>query len=253
MTVDGQQISSNTITLNDSEDYLPPSYSSIYGPSSVTEGSSFTYYLNGQYMLSGETSAQWEIQNITSQNSDFVSTSGNFTITSNTSQSFSIQTANDGNYEYPYETFTIVVTVGGQQISSNTITINDSADAPLITGFSGPSEVYEGQTYTYSVTGLNMTNGPRYGTWVIQGFQDISGYDEAEIPGDFDGSTSGTFYVNNNTSNGFSITIKDDLIREDNDELFTIFVWLDYSSGTGMNDAYWGTTRTVRIKPSDQN
>ena len=235
-----------------------PLYSQVWCPSTVTEGSSLTCYLNGQNMLSGVTSAQWNILNISSQDSDFVSTSGNFNIdSSNTSQPFSIQIADDINYEVsPSETFMVRVTVDGQQFTSHSVTIDDSADEFLITGLSGPDEVYEGMNYTYNVTGQNMTTGPRYLRWVIQESADINPAD-AEIPEDFDSihpslsPISGTSYVWYSTANGFTIKIKDDLIHEPSDEIFRLFVWLAYSPTTGFNDAYWGEVKTVRIKPSD--
>ena len=110
---------SRTVTINDTSTTPTASYAFSAGSYNVTEGSSSSITVNTTNVSNG-TTLYWTILNGTTTNGDFTSTSGNFTINSNTG-SFSVGAASDSSSEST-ETATLQLRTG-----STSGTIRDTA------------------------------------------------------------------------------------------------------------------------------
>ena len=108
-----------------------PTYTFGTIPSSINEGSSGAFNLNTANILDG-TILYWTINHITTTSADFSSTSGSFTINSDTG-SFNIATIADSLTEGE-ETFTVSIKKVDDTIvaTSNSVTINDTSTTPII-------------------------------------------------------------------------------------------------------------------------
>ena len=204
-TVSGTPVSvtSAAITINDTSVDPVVSINSVSGPASVNEGSSATINVGTSNVPNG-TSLNWAINNVSTVNADFGSTSGTVTISGNAG-SFTIPIVADSTTEGS-ETFTVTVSgsvtpsVGSgtsQSVTrtSSSITINDTSTTPLspsVDVVQVPVTIDEGDTETINVFTSNIPNG----TTLIWRF--------AQGGSSFD-ITTGTFTVNGDTGS-FTIT-----------------------------------------------
>ena len=113
-----------SVTVNDTS--IATSYTISTASTEVDEGSSLVCTVTTTGVSDGST-RYWSINHITTNSSDFTSTSGSFTINNN-SATFSISAANDTNNESD-ETFSVqirsVSVIGPVLDTSNTITLNN--------------------------------------------------------------------------------------------------------------------------------
>jgi len=221
---------SPTVTINDTSLSVPVF---VITPASTTvnEGSNLTLNISGSNIING--TYYWTVNNITTNNNDFVSTGGSFSINNN-SGSFSITTIADSLTE-GNETFSISIrsssVTGNVIVTSIAITIIDTSLTPLPVYSISPasSTVNEGNSLTFNTSGSNITNGVYY--WTINNITTVNA--------DFLNS-NGSFLITNNTGS-FSITTIIDFATEGN-ETFTVSI----RSGSISGDAL-ATSSTVTI------
>jgi len=213
---------STTITVNDTSLDPVVSIDSVSGPASVNEGSSATINVGTTNVPNG-TSLNWAVNNVSTVNGDFGSTSGTVTINSNAG-SFTIPIVADSTTEGS-ETFTVTVSgnvtpsVGSgtsQSVSrtSASITINDTSQTPSPTySVTAPASINEGSAGTFTVTTSNVSNGTTL-YYTIQGIpmgtNNASGDDFVQGGSSY---PSGSFTINSN-SGSFSLTATADLTTE---------------------------------------
>ena len=212
----GTIVASDTFTINDTS--LTPAMSSVTGPSSVNEGASATINVSTANVPNG-TTLNWAVNNVTTQNADFSSTSGTVTINSN-SGSFTVGAVADSTTEGA-QTFTVTVsgTVLGTSISGTTgsITINDTSQTPVPTySVTAPASINEGSAGTMNVSTTNVANGTTL-------------YWSVEPAGDF-GTSSGSFSISSNAGS-FTVTPTADATTE-GAETGTIRIRTGSTSGT---------------------
>jgi hypothetical protein len=208
---------SSNIIINDTSiaAQLPPTYTFGTIPTSINEGTLGTFNLNTTN-IPNNTTLYWTIDNITTTNADFSTTSGSFTINSNTG-SFSIITIADSLTEGE-ETFTVSIrtnsTSGTVVATSSNIIINDTSITPPPTYTFGtiPTSINEGASGTFN---LNTTNIPNNTTlyWTINPTTTTNA-DFSDI--------SGSFTINNNTGS-FNISVIADSLTE-GEETFTVSI-----------------------------
>jgi hypothetical protein len=220
---------SKVISINDTS--LTPTYSITPAASSVNEGSSLIINVSTTNVVDGRV-LYWTVNNTTTTNADFLTTSGSFTINSN-SASFSISTTADSTTEGA-ETFTVSIrtssTSGTVVATSNAITINDTSLTPYSITASDLS-VSEGQMVTFNITTPAAT-GTFY--WNIE---QVSGTIDANDFAALSGSVSVT-----NSAGSFNLTpIPDGLVE--GEESFRIILRTGSNSGPIV-----ATSDTVIIK-----
>lgn len=121
---------STNVTINDTSTTPTPTYSAS-ATTPVNEGSSSTCAVTTTNVANG-TTLYWTILNGTTQNADFSTTSGSFTVNSN-SGSFSIPIVADLTTE-GNQTFSVQIRTGSTSgtvvATSNPVTINDTSTTP---------------------------------------------------------------------------------------------------------------------------
>jgi hypothetical protein len=201
---------SSAVTINDTS-RNSPSYNITPAASSVNEGSSLTFNVTGLDIING--TYYWTATN----SGDFTISSGSFIITSDVG-SFSVTPTADTTTEGA-ETFTVSVRTGSTSgtvvATSSAVTINDTSLTTTYSVTPTSSNVNEGSSLTFNVSGSNITNGNYY--WTVTN------------SGDF-GTNSGSFTITSNTGS-FSVTPTADATTEGS-ETFTASVRTGSTSGT---------------------
>jgi hypothetical protein len=224
---------SSSVTINDTSQ--APTYSVTPAASSVNEGSSLTFNVSGTNITNG--TYYWTIENQTSSAGDFGTTSGSFTITSN-SGSFSVTPTADLTTESA-ESFTVSIrsgsTSGTVLATSSSVTINDTSTTPAPTYSVAPaaSNVNEGSSLTFNVSGTYIVNGTYY--WTVN-----------SNAGDF-GTSSGSFTITSN-SGSFSVTPTADLTTE-GAESFTVSIRSGSISGSILATSSSVTINDTSLTP----
>lgn len=232
---------STTITVNDTSLDPVVSIDSVSGPASVNEGASATINVGTTNVPDG-TSLNWAVNNVSTVNGDFSSTSGTVTINSNAG-SFTIPIVADSTTEGS-ETFTVTVSgnvtpsVGSgtsQSVSrtSASITINDTSQTPSPTySVTAPASINEGSAGTFTVTTSNVSNG----TTLYYTIGGIPANTNNANPDDFVGGgapssyPSGSFTINSNTGS-FTVTAAADNTT-DGEEAAQVDIRTGSTSGT---------------------
>ena len=123
------QATSSAVTINDTSQTAAATYSFGTIPTSINEGSSGTFNVTTTNVDDG-TTLYWTIA---TNASDFSTTSGSFTITSNAG-SFSVSPSADATTEPTAETFTVSIRTGSisgtVRATSSAVTINDTSQTP---------------------------------------------------------------------------------------------------------------------------
>jgi hypothetical protein len=207
----------NSVLTNPFSNYI---FGSI--PSSINEGSSGTFNLDTTNISNG-TTLYWTINHVTTTSADFSTTSGSFTINSNTG-SFNITTIADSATEGG-ETFTVSIrtdsTSGTVVAISSSVTINDTSVGISYTFGSIPTSINEGSSGTFNVNTTSVSNGTTL-YWTINNVTTTNA--------DFSGAISGSFTINSNTGS-FSITTRPDSTSE-GPETFTVSILTGSPTGT---------------------
>ena len=194
-------------------------YTFTLTPTVINEstGTSGNFTLTTTNVTNG-TTLFWTVLNGTTVDSDFTSTSGSFTINSNTG-TFSVPIAADAILEGS-ETFSVQVryqSITGEIVATSaSVTIS----AATVTFGSIPSSINEGASGTFNVTTNSISNGHTL-FWTIN--------DITTDSSDFT-STSGSFTITSNAGS-FSVPIANDLVK-DSSETFTVSVRDGSTSGT---------------------
>jgi len=206
----------NSVLTNPFTDYI---FGTI--PSSINEGSSGTFNLNTTNISNG-TTLYWTINHVTTTSADFSTTSGSFTINSNTG-SFNITTIDDSATEGG-ETFTVSIRTGSTSgivmAISSSVTINDTSVGISYNFGSIPTSINEGSSGTFNINTTSVSNGTTL-YWSINHVTTTAA--------DFT-ATSGSFTINSNTGS-FSIATTPDSTSE-GPETFTVSVLTGSSNGT---------------------
>lgn len=228
---------SSSITINDtSTTPATPAINTVTGPSSVNEGASASISVSTSNIPDG-TTLNWAVNNGTSDNTDFDSTSGTVTINSNAG-SFSVPIADD-HFTEGSETFTVTVsgTVSSTPVSgtSGSITINDTSLTPSVDSVTGPASVNEGSSATINVTTTGIGDGVTL-NWAVNNVSTQNA--------DFS-QTSGTFQINSNAGS-FSVPIVADSLTEGS-QTFTVTV-----SGGPYGVSVSGTSGSITINDTSQ-
>lgn len=194
---------SNSISIQDTS--LAPTYILTTNKNSINEGESLTFNITTTNVPSG-TTLYYDINNITTNSGDFVSSSGTAVINNNRS-SFTIDISNDLTTE-TIESFEARLRVGSSSGSivatSNTITINDTSKTPSTYSIaSNATTVDEGGSVIFTITTTNVANNtPLY--------YDIA--NETTSNRDFNNTAGSVLIVGNSAT--FTVTVKDDLTTE---------------------------------------
>jgi hypothetical protein len=157
-----------------------PSYSN---PTTITEGTTYSYYIQTTNVPNG-TTLYWSITHGTTSSADFSSNSGSFTVNNNIGV-FSISPTDDGINDAG-ETFTLNVrteSTSGPIVLTRSITLNNAILSAIITG---PDNLTEGTYYTYTVTTTGVPNGSYVYVYVGSGGQadvEINGWNGIYISG----------------------------------------------------------------------
>jgi hypothetical protein len=206
-------LTSASVTINDIS--LTPAFTSA--PGSVNEGSTTTYSVNN---LGAAGTYFFTVENVSTNNSDFVAVSDSFTTsTLNGTGSFSITTVNDyvteGN-----ETFRLQIRTGSTSgtviLTSGNITLVDTSQT--VTATPDSSFVEEGSLVQITVSSGSTPSGTYF--WTI--------LHDTTSPSDFF-ENSGSFTVNSN-SGSFFIFPADDFVFE-GDETFQVQIRINSTSG----------------------
>ena len=180
-----------TVTINDTSTTPAPTYS-VTAPTSINEGATGTMNVTTTNVANG-TTLYWSV----TPTADFATTTGSFTVNSN-SGSFTVGPTADQITE-GNETGTIAIRTGsvsGTTVATDTFTINDTSTTPTPTyAVSPPSSIDEGSSGTINVTTTNVTNGTVLYWSVTTG----------DTPVDFDSPGAGTVAINSNAGS-FSVT-----------------------------------------------
>ena len=188
-----------TVTINDTSTTPAPTYS-VTAPTSINEGATGTMNVTTTNVANG-TTLYWSV----TPTADFATTTGSFTVNSN-SGSFTVGPTADQITEGS-ETGTIAIRTGsvsGTTVATDTFTINDTSTTPTPTyAVSPPSSIDEGSSGTINVTTTNVTNGTVLYWSVTTG----------DTPVDFDSPSSGTVAINSNAGS-FSVTPTADTTTE---------------------------------------
>jgi hypothetical protein len=228
-------------------------------PSSINEGVSGTFNVTTNSISNGHT-LYWTINHITTDSSDFTSTSGSFTITSNAG-SFSVPIANDLVTESS-ETFTVSVrdgsTSGTVYATSGSVTINDrtfvtTASTPAIqegtsvifttnAAYANGTILYYDITGSAGITAADFTINSLTGTYNV-----LSGTASTTITATPDGSSEGleTFQLNIRTSpSGPYISTSPTVTISDTPIINSRATWTS-SATNGQNALLRGTSNTL--------
>ena len=244
-TVSGTAVSDDSNDI-DIIDAAQPTITSVdRGDTSIEEGNSTTFTVNTANISNG-TSLNWSINNVSSENADFTSTSGTVTINSN-SGTISVQTVADTDSTEGDETFKVDVsgTVGGASVSGTSASVTIEDKTPKITslvGVTSVSELGSGNYYTYTVVTENIANGTSL-NWAVNHISTGAA--------DFGGNgTSGTFTINSNTGS-FQIDIDADEITEGN-QTFTLTTsgTVAHPNDGAVNVSVTKTSPTITITDS---
>ena len=207
-------VAQDTFTINDTSTTPVATYS-VTAPASINEGSSGTMNVSTTNVSNG-TTLYWTVT--TPSGGDFGTSSGSFTINSN-SGSFSVTPTADLTTEGS-ETGTIQIRTGstsGTIVATDTFTINDTSTTPVPTySVTAPASISEGQTGGINVSTTNVSNGTTL-YWTVT------------PAGDF-GTSSGSFTINSNAGS-FTISPTADLTTEGT-ETGTIQIRTGSTSGT---------------------
>ena len=205
----------NRFTFTSNAANTAPSYSATPASSSVNEGSSLTINV-ATTNVADSTTLYWTVTNT----GDFGTSSGNFTINSN-SGSFTVTPTADATTEGS-ETFTVSIrtisTSGNIEATSSNITINDTSTAPVATYSATPAanNVDEGSALTINVATTNVADATTL-YWTVTN------------SGDF-GTSSGSFTINSDAGS-FTVTPTADTTTE-GAETFQVQIRTDSVSGT---------------------
>lgn len=186
-------------------------YTVIPSKSSVNEGEIVVFNVTTTG-IANDTTLYWTINNSTSNNADFVSVSGSFTITAQ-SGNFSVSLINDLLTEGP-ESFSVSVrldSIAGTVVATSTaVSINDTSVTPITYAISTDKTlVNEGDTILCTVTTTGISDGtPLY--WSIN--------NNTSVSADF-AASEGTFTISSN-SGTFPINLVNDLLTEGSESFF---------------------------------
>lgn len=201
----------------------PPTYTFTSVPASINEGASGNFTVTTTKVGNG-TTLYWTINNVSSSDSDFVATSGSFTINNN-SGTFSIDIANDSQTEGT-EAFTVSIrenSISGTVLAtSQSVNIGDRA----YTFVTAPTSINEGVATTYVISTTNVAQGNTL-YWTINHI--------STAPADFT-ATSGSFNIAANSNGSFVITTIADVLQEGS-ETFTIYIRVGGTSGTIVSES----------------
>jgi hypothetical protein len=174
----------------------------------VDEGSSLTFTVSGSNIADG--TYYWTVNNGTSSNGDFASTSGSFEVSDN-SGTFSVTPDADATTEGS-ETFTVSMrsgSISGTVLkTSGSITINDTSLDPTYIITPAVGSIDEGNSIQFDISGTDIPGGTYY--WTIETSSE-----------DFD-TTSGSFEVSD-SAGSFTVTPAADIATE-GDETFTVAI-----------------------------
>jgi len=204
-------------------------YTFTTAPTAINEstGTSGNFVLTTFNVTNG-TTLFWTVLNETTVDADFASTSGSFTITSN-SGTFSVPISTDATLEGA-ETFRVQVryqSITGEIVATST---SVTVSAATVTFSSVPSTINEGASGTFNVTTNSISNGHILFWTINNGTTDSTDF----------GATSGSFTITNNAGS-FSVPIATNLFIE-GAETFTVSVRDGSTSG-----AVYATSSTVTI------
>jgi plastocyanin len=213
---------------------VTPTYSVTPAANNVNEGSALTINVATTNITDGST-LYWTVTNA----GDFATSSGSFTINSN-SGSFSVTPTADATTEGP-ETFTVQIRTGSVSgtvvATSSTITINDTSTTPVVPTYAvtpTANNVNEGIALTINVATTNVNNGTTL-YWTVTN------------AGDFI-TSSGSFTINSNAGS-FTVTPAADAITE-GPETFTVSIRTSSTSGTIVATSSSITINDTSITPA---
>ena len=216
-TVSGTAVSDDSNDI-DIIDAAQPTITSVdRGDTSIEEGNSTTFTVNTQNIANG-TSLNWSINNVSSENADFASTSGTVTINSN-SGTVTIDTVADTDTAEGDETFKLDVsgTVGAASVSGTSASVTIVDKTPQIVSIVGPATITEagsGNYFTWTVNTANIANGTTL-NWDVTHISTTAG--------DFGSSVSSVAFTINNNTGTIQIDVDEDESTE-GDETFTLAV-----------------------------
>ena len=216
-TVSGTAVSDDSNDI-DIIDAAQPTITSVdRGDTSIEEGNSTTFTVNTQNIANG-TTLNWAINNVTSENADFSSTSGTVTINNN-SGSVTIATVADTDTAEGDETFKLDVTgtVGAASVSGTSASVTIVDKTPQIVSIVGPATITEagsGNYFTWTVNTANIANGTTL-NWDVTHISTTAS--------DFGSSVSSVAFTINNDTGTIQIDVDEDESTE-GDETFTLAV-----------------------------
>jgi len=241
-TVSGTAVSDDSNDI-DIIDAAQPSISSVArGDTSIEEGNSTTFTVNTANIPNG-TSLNWSINNVSSENADFTSTSGTVTINSN-SGTVTIGTVADTDATEGNETFKLDVsgTVSGSAVSGSSANVTIVDKTPQITSIVGQTSITEagaGNYFTYTVTTANIVDG----TTLYYNVNHIS-----TSAADFASSVSNVAFTINSNTGSILIDIDADEVTEGN-QTFTLTAsgTVAHPNDGSVNTNVTKTTSTITI------
>lgn len=206
-------------------------------PVTLVEGGSPGTFNVATTLVPNGTTLYWTINDVSTSPSDFVATSGSFTINNNTG-SFTIQAANDTGIEGT-EAFTVSLRLGS--ISGPVVQTSQSVNIGDITySFtSTPSSMNEGVSANFSVAtgGLGVPSGNTL-YWSINNITTSAA--------DFS-ATSGSFTITANAGT-FSVTTTNDVTTDPN-EVFSVYIRVGSTTGAIVAESSQVTINDTSREP----
>jgi hypothetical protein len=151
LSITGEVVATSSTVTIPTKTYT---FSSV--PSSIDEGASGTFNFTTSNVTSG-TTLFWTIDNISTVDSDFIATSGSFTINNNAG-TFNVSIATDALVDAA-ETFRVQAryqSIGGQIVASSSIVaINNTTLTTVVS----KNTVEEGQSVTFTTNATEFPNG----------------------------------------------------------------------------------------------
>tara|TARA_Y100000389_G_scaffold41400_1_gene36092 strand:+ start:3847 stop:6528 length:2682 start_codon:yes stop_codon:yes gene_type:complete len=217
-TVSGTAVSEDSNDIDIIDAAQPTITSVARGDTSIEEGNSTTFTVNTANISNG-TALNWSINNVSSENADFSTTSaagGTVTINSNSGQ-VTIDTVADSDTAEGDETFKLDVsgTVNAASVSGSSASVTIEDKTPQILSIVGSATITEagtGNYFGYLVSTANIADGTVL-NWAVNHISTAAA--------DFGGNgTSGTVTINSNTGT-IQIDIDEDEVTEGN-QTFTL-------------------------------
>lgn len=204
-----------------------PSYAN---PTTITEGTTYTYYVQTTGVSNG-TTLYWSITHGTTTNADFSANSGSFTVNNNFGQ-FSISPTND-NTQDNGETFTLNIrteSISGPVVVTRSITLNDQ-EPYIVVNASNPT-IQEGYGLGVNLTVFNIY-APETIYWEINHITTDSSdfsYNSGSVTVGHSGSSGSQFY-------GYFLIYTLNQGGNEGSEFFNINFYRHYLGGTFLGQS----------------